>query len=225
MMMTAAARTNRPLLRSTLLRFCSAFPLALLRHPGTHICLSKRAKTGLVLQARSLRVVLPRRCRYAALRPARCRRVVLGLVQFRCHSIRLLFSKTADSETDRARVAGRLLRNRLSEATGFVGLLEARSLENQDASARCRANPPLALRKSSTGKLLGIGPDGVAHDRPLFHLAPQCTCGGISSTAWFARLPRKTALHLLPLIDTSLTPAFRICLPGGRSPASRRRGR
>src|ERR1700722_15091524 len=84
-------------------------------------------------------------------------------------------SKTADSETDRRQCRpvdssgiGHL------KQQGFIGLLEARSLENQDAiGTLAGTDPPMAHAEIFHRQLLGIGPDGVMHDRPLLHLSPQ----------------------------------------------------
>src|ERR1700689_2135758 len=82
-------------------------------------------------------------------------------------------SKTADPETDRrqSRPVDSSGIGHLKQQ-GFIGLLEAWSLENQDAiCALSRADPPLAHAEIFHGQLLGIGPGGVVHNRPLLHLA------------------------------------------------------
>src|SRR5580658_7428524 len=82
-------------------------------------------------------------------------------------------SKTADSETDRrqSRPVDSSGIGHLKQQ-GFIGLFEAWSLENQDAiGALSGADPALAHAEIFHGQLLGIGPDGVMHDRPLLYLA------------------------------------------------------
>src|SRR5580700_11012985 len=84
-------------------------------------------------------------------------------------------SKTADPETDRRQ--GRPVDSSgigHLKQQGFIGLLEARSLEDQDAiGALSGTDAPLAHAEIFHGQLLGIGPDGVVHNRALLHLAAQ----------------------------------------------------
>src|ERR1035438_1255405 len=175
---TATARTNRPLLRSTFfaVRACLSGRTAL--RPSLARTYASRSEAKRVLFSSGSTAS---GCSVA---PALIRRVtsasaVSGRPSVLFNSGVMLFgsflSKTADSETD-----GRQGRPVDSSGIGhlkqqgFIGLLEARLLENQDAIGTLSgADPPLAHAEILHGQLLGVGPDGVAQDRPLFHLAPQ----------------------------------------------------
>src|ERR1019366_6721731 len=175
---TATARTNRPLLRSTFfaVRACLSGRTAL--RPSLARTYASRSEAKRVLFSSGSGAS---GCSVA---PALIRRVTSRSAASGCFSVLfnsgvMLFgsflSKTTDSETDRrqGRPVDRAGIGHLKQQ-GFVGLLEARSLENQDAiSTISRADPPLAHAEIFHRQLLGVGPDGVAHDRPLLHISPK----------------------------------------------------
>src|ERR1035441_10535943 len=175
---TATARTNRPLLRSTFLavRACLSGRTAL--RPSLARTYASRSESKRVFFSSGSAAS---GCSVA---PALMRRVTSGSAASVRPSVLfdsgvMLFgsflAKTADSETDRCqgRPVDRAGIGHLKQQ-GFVGLLEARPLENQDAiSALSGADPPLAHPEVFHGQLLGIGQIGRAHDRPLLHLAPK----------------------------------------------------
>src|ERR1035438_2760635 len=204
---TATARTNRPLLRSTFFaaRACLSGRTAL--RPSLARTYASRSEAKRVLFSSGSGAS---GCSDA---PALIRRVTSGSAASGCFSVLfnsgvMLFgsflAKTADSETDRrqGRPVDRAGIGHLKQQ-GFVGLLEARSLENQDAIGTFSgADPPLAHAEISHRQLLGVGPDGVAHDRPLFHLAPQLHLRRHQLDRVFLHIHHgKQHQHFLPLID------------------------
>src|ERR1035438_2245565 len=207
MTMTATARINRPLLRSTLfavrsclagcagLRPSLARSYASLSDQKTFLFSSGSAASG------------------GSTAPTFIRRVTSGSAAFGNPSLLfnsgvILFdsflAKTADSETDRrqSRPVNSAGIGHLKQQ-GFVGLLEARSLEDQDTvGTLSRADPPLAHAEILHGQLLRVGPDGVAHDHPFFHLAPQLHLRRHQLDRVFLHVHHgKQHHHFFPLID------------------------
>src|SRR5450432_1862124 len=203
---TATARTNRPLLRSSFF--------------AVRACLSGRAALRPSLARTYASRSAPKRDLFfsgstassCSAGPVLIRRVTSGSEASGSPSVLfnsgvMLFgsflSKTADSETDRRQ--GRPVDSSgigHLKQQGFVRLLEARPLENQDAiSAISGADSPLAHAEIFHGQLLGVGPDGVAHDRPLLHLAPQLHLRRHQFDRVFLHVHHgKQHHHFLPLI-------------------------
>src|ERR1035441_6397606 len=207
MTMTAMARTNRPLLRSTFfaVRACLSGRTALRPSLARTYASRSEAKrvlfsSGSAASSCSAGPLLIRRVTSASATSGRPSVLFdSGVMLFGS-----FLAKTADSETDRrqGRPVDRAGIGHLKQQ-GFVGLLEARPLENQDAiSAFSGADPPLAHAEILHGQLLGVGPDGVAHDHPLLHLAPQLHLRRHQLDRVFLHVHHGKQHHnFLPLID------------------------